>query len=293
MLRLVRPIDELAMNDERVTAGGDEDCVAFVAQDMTDAASLRVASGEAIVLSCKCPGRDTPNEDAAAVVRCGESRGVLIVADGLGGCPGGAQAAQCAIDAMAEALADIDDEEALLRDRILDGFDAANRAVIALGIGAGTTLIAVELDGDTVRTYHVGDSGAIVVGQRGRIHYETLPHAPVAYAVESGMLDPNDAMHHEDRHVVSNVVGSADMRIDIGPPIQLNPRDTLLIATDGLFDNLVRDEIVEGVRAGALDEAVTALGNRSQRRMHNDSASTPSKPDDMTVIAFRLDASRD
>lgn len=293
MLRLVRPIDDRLMIDDSITEPSRDPRAAFVDQDMIHAETLAVAGGAAAVLSRRCPGHDTANEDAAAVIGFGQTQGVLVVADGLGGCPGGAQAAERAIAAIIASLANGDAADASLRGRILDGFDAANRAVLELGIGAASTLIAVEIDGDTVRSYHVGDSCALLVGQRGRVHFETLPHAPVAYAVESGMLDPKDAMHHEDRHVVSNVVGMAEMRIDIGPPIRMNPRDTLLVATDGLFDNLVRDEIIEAVRAGALEEAVDALGDRSQKRMQSESTDKPCKPDDLTIVAFRLEPNRD
>ena len=72
-------------------------------------------------------------------------------------------------------------------------------------------------------------------------------------------MKEEDAIHHEARHVISNVIGSDQMRIEIGPPIEMAPRDTLLIASDGLFDNLLPEEIVEAVRSGPLEEAVGDL----------------------------------
>jgi serine/threonine protein phosphatase PrpC len=78
------------------------------------------------------------------------------------------------------------------------------------------------------------------------------------------------------------------MRIEMGPPVELAPRDTLLLASDGLFDNLFADEIVEAIRSGPLDNSIGSLVEAAQGRMATSGGTTPSKPDDLTVIAFRL-----
>jgi len=94
-------------------------------------------------------------------------------------------------------------------------------------------------------------------------------------------------MHHEERHVVSNVLGTADMRIEVGSPIKLAARDTLLIATDGLFDNLHMEEIIERARKGPLPQLVRGLAEICRQRMVHPLEDHPSKPDDLTFIAFR------
>ena len=132
-----------------------------------------------------------------------------------------------------------------LRAAILNGIEAANQAVRDLGTGAATTLALVEIQDRTIRTYHVGDSEILVTGQRGKVKLQTIPHSPIGYAVEAGLMEEEEAIHHEARHVISNVIGSDQMRIEMGPPTELAPRDTLLLASDGLFDNLFPDEIVE------------------------------------------------
>ncbi len=37
------------------------------------------------------------------------------------------------------------------------------------------------------------------------------------------MLDEDEAMNHEDRHVVSNMIGAEDMHIELGPVVKLAP----------------------------------------------------------------------
>ena len=157
----------------------------------------------------------------------------------------------------------------------------------ALGVGAGTTLAVAEIQGKWIRTYHVGDSGVVVIGQRGKLKLRTVDHSPTGYAQEAGMMDEHEAIHHEDRHILSNAVGASDMRIDVGPSVQMAPRDTVLLASDGLFDNLVFDRIVDRIRVGRLSGEVAKLSRETLRLMTSQSESHPSKPDDLTIVAFR------
>jgi serine/threonine protein phosphatase PrpC len=244
------------------------------------------ASGEAFVFSARTPAEERANEDAAALIPLDAGRCVLAVADGVGGARSGAQAAGSALRHLADALLAARGE-ADLRGAILDGIERASRAVRELGVGAATTLAVVEIEDARLRPYHVGDSEILLVGQRGRLKLATLSHAPVAYAVEAGLLEARDALHHEDRHLISNAVGAADMRIEVGPSTSFSSRDTLLLGSDGLFDNLHRDEIVTLVRKGPLPEAGRALAARAGERMHAGGSGEPCKPDDLTFLLFR------
>ena len=116
---------------------------------------------------------------------------------------------------------------------------------------------------------------------------QTVSHSPVGFAIEYGLLDESEAMHHEERHLVSNVVGSDDMRIELGPPLKLARYDTVLLASDGLLDNLYTDEIVELIRKGPLPKSLASLVKVAQQRMENPIEGVPCKPDDMTVVALR------
>jgi protein phosphatase len=70
--------------------------------------------------------------------------------------------------------------------------------------------------------------------------------------------------------------------------LQLAPRDTVLLASDGLFDNLYIDEIVDTIRSGPLAVAADRLVDRVHARMHGaGTADQPCKPDDLTVVLFR------
>jgi len=262
--------------------------VLYVGQLMEEVALHPIGRGTAAAFSMGCPGREGTNEDAAALIPLDEGSAVLAVADGLGSTPLADHAASLAVRSLVEALQPAERERSVLRTAILNGIERASHAVARLGTGAATTLTVAEIQEDVVRPYHVGDSLLLVVGQRGRIKFQSVSHSPVGFAFESGLLDEREALHHEDRHLVSNVLGARDMRIEIGPVLRLAARDTVLLASDGLSDNLSQGEIAERARKAPLDEAARRLAVDARRRMTAPMVGDPSKPDDLTLILFRL-----
>ena len=243
--------------------------------------------GEAAVFSTRAPDKDTPNEDAVALLGFDAESGVALVCDGAGGSPAGEQAASLIVREMITAVDEARQGAAPLRSGILNGLEAANREILALGLGAASTCSAVEIQGGLVRGYQVGDSTILVAGQRGRVKYHSIAHSPVGFALESGLMDEQEAIHHEDRHVVSNLVGSHEMRIEMGPSLRLASHDTLIVASDGVFDNLLLDEVLALIRKGPLAQAAQRLVERGLQRMQAGESGQPSKPDDLSFILFR------
>ena len=243
--------------------------------------------GSLVLYTSRAPDKETENEDTVAAIPYGPDAAVLVVADGAGGLPGGRKASQTAVRSLEASLNVAMSETMLLRTAILNGIEAANEAVMALGNGSATTLTVVTIEGKIARSYQVGDSEAMVVGQRGRIRAQTMAHSPTGFAVEAGMLDQRAALHHEERHLVSNFIGTPDMRIDMGAGVRLNPRDTVMLASDGLTDNVHLHEITDLVRKGPLAAAVTSMTGLARRRMTVETMHQPSKPDDLSVLLFR------
>ncbi len=173
-----------------------------------------VGAGEVALVSLPAPGRQTPNEDAVGVFPAADgSWVVLAVADGLGGRPGGADAARMALSCLRDRLASPGLERSEVRGAILDALEEANRKLCDLGTGSATTLALAEVDEATLRPVHIGDSEVLVVGQRGRPKLRTVAHSPVSYAVEAGLLGEAEAMHHEHRHLIGEVEGYEPCRV--------------------------------------------------------------------------------
>jgi protein phosphatase len=265
----------------------------FLGAEERAQADRTLPQGEVCVRSIRSPDKQTENEDSAAIIQLGDDSLVLAVADGVGGSAAGREASNATVRMLSRVLTKLPEETPQLRPAILDAVDQANKAVLGLARGAATTLVVAQLDAKRLQSYHVGDSELLTVGQRGRIKQRVVPHSPTGFAVEAGLLDEDEAVQHDQRHVLFNVIGSSDMRVEVGPAMQLAPRDTVLLASDGLFDNLYIDEIVDTIRSGPLVAAADRLVERVQARMKgSDTAGQPCKPDDLTVVLFRPHRSR-
>ena len=247
----------------------------------------RVGGGLVVVFTARAPGKETDNEDAAAVMPSGPDGCVLAVADGAGGHSGGTRASGLAIRSLKSAVESDADPSSGIREAILDGIEQAGEKIRGLGIGAATTVAVAEIRDRSLRPCHVGDSTILVVGQRGKVKLMTVAHSPTGYAVEAGLLGDKEAVQHEDRHLVSNMVGDEDLRMELGAPMTLAPRDTVVLATDGLFDNLYVEEVADLVRKGKLEDVARDLARACLGRMHSNDEARPSKPDDLTFILYR------
>lgn len=259
----------------------------LVSGDTDGAQAVADVAGHVVAYCRASPTRDGGNQDGCAVVPLGGEEGtLLLVADGAGGQPGAERAAGVVIHAFLGAFATA---KGALRERVLTAMEQADRALADLKIGAGSTLAVTHVRADGMRSFHVGDSGVLLVGQRGRRHFESIAHSPVGYAVEAGVLDENEALTHEDRHIVSNLLGSGAARIEMSARLPVHARDTLLLASDGLFDNLPVDAIIDTIRKGPLERSASELATAARARMHASvrSDSEIGKPDDLTFLLYR------
>lgn len=258
----------------------------LIGEDDFGPVELECADFEIYACTRASPHHPDRNEDAAGVWDLGGGTVVLAVADGMGGMPQGSEAAATAIRILDRQMQRADDEP-VTRGVVLDAFEAANAEICSRMPGAGTTLVACKIESGRVRTFNVGDSGILLVGQRGRVKLETIAHSPVGYGVAAGLIDPETALDHEDRHFVSNHLGSPDMHIEIGSRRSLAERDTLLMASDGLLDNLAPAELVDVIRCGPLSAGARTLADRCRDRMALEFEDAGGKPDDLTFLLAR------
>ena len=256
-------------------------------ESVPDELNVEVGGGQVVAFTGRAPDKDTENQDAVAIIPYGPDAAVLVVADGAGGLPAGRRASQAAVATLDQSLQLAASQTMLLRTAILNGIEAANAAVLELANGSATTMTVVTIEGRIARTYQIGDSEALITGQRGVIRAQTMAHSPTGFAVEAGFLGEREALHHEERHLVSNFIGTADMRIDIGATVELRPRDTVLVASDGLTDNIHLHEIIDLMRSGPLQQALESIIKLATHRMTAEPSQQPSKPDDLSIILFR------
>ena len=242
---------------------------------------VALSYGQAVVFTRPHAGRRHGNEDALGIFQLEPDRVWLAVADGVGGLPRGREAATQVVEMLGEPRSQ--DNDAVIEARI----QSANQALLEQLPGSATTISIVEISQDSLTSYHAGDSAALVVGQRTRIKLKTQCHSPVGIAEANDILDEKQALFHPRRHLLNNMVGDPALWLEKTGPLELAPRDTVLVASDGLWDNLFVSEVIEAIRVGSLLQAAQLLADTVMTRMSTPVAGVPSKPDDVSFILYR------
>ena len=256
-------------------------------KELVQAKSYICGPGSISIFSRSSPNNNSANEDSVGVIPIDDNTAILMVADGVGGSVHGKEASRLVLTEIRKAVARVRRKGDSLREGILSGIEKANKHMQERLAGSASTLAVAEIQEHSLSTYHVGDSEIITTDSAGNIQYQSISHSPVGYAVEAGILDEEQAIMHDERHLVSNVVGDTDMHIDVSTNIEMSPDETLLIATDGLFDNLQKSEVVEIIREGELNECGQSLVEHATERMFEQKTDQPSKFDDLSFILFR------
>ena len=202
----------------------------------------------------------------------GESLGLFLVADGVGGQLAGELASQWAMSAVRDALRDLfsppdefqtaplDDQRTplfkamkrntaeraerseSLRERVLSAVQTGNLSVFGLtrqrpeeAGNAGTTLTMALVHGYAAVVANVGDSRTYLL-RNSHIRQITNDHSLIAGLIESGNVKPEEAFTHPARNVIVRSLGrDPDVEIDVFEE-QLRSGDTLLLCSDGLWE---------------------------------------------------------
>ncbi|SVC93326.1 uncharacterized protein METZ01_LOCUS346180, partial [marine metagenome] len=252
--------------------------VLFAGRDLDEPIAFSIRDGEIALFTHASPTLSHDNEDAVGVFDWKGETVVLVVADGLGGLPRGGDASH----RMVESLSQPKIKESV--DPVVACLESVNKSLVSGNSGSGTTVSVVTIERRAIRSYHVGDSATMVIGRRGRIKFQTTPHSPVGIAEASGEFDEETAMIHPNRHVINNIIGMPDMWIDIGKPVQLADLDTVILASDGLWDNLYRGEVAGLVGNRSLMECANGIFRMAIDRMKRKPGSDFGKPDDLSFI---------
>ncbi|GGK80449.1 MerR family transcriptional regulator [Mangrovihabitans endophyticus] len=174
---------------------------------------------------------------------------LLAVADGVGGVPGGAEAAASAVVAL-RGLTDAG------LAGLAEAVRAADRAVAELGM---TTLTALVRSGNRFGLVHVGDSRAYLL-RNGDLFRLTQDHSYVQTLVDAGRVGAGEALTHPDRPKLVRALGAGPGRNE--PDLSLRAAlagDRYLLCSDGLWAEVPAAEVASALPDGEPDEVVDRL----------------------------------
>jgi serine/threonine protein phosphatase PrpC len=243
------------------------------------------------------------NEDSFAIL---ESRGLFLVADGMGGRAAGEVASRMAIDTVRDFFADPDStwpvavgvgpptmrgSEARYVDQglplLVAGIQLANGRIFAAARrdrekrGMGTTFAAALARDGFVAIAHVGDSRVYRMRDH-RLELLTRDHSLLNECIRLGHILPEQASTFPLQHVITRALGT-DEAVEVETRIDtVESGDVMLLCSDGLSGPVAPHEI-----ASILEDDVDT-GESTTRLIQR--ANENGGPDNVTCIVVRFRA---
>lgn len=240
------------------------------------------------------------NEDSMVTL---PGPGIAVVADGMGGHPGGDVASLIAAQTAAETLrrtlgngtADLQDATPAARERAMGlSVLSAHEAVVRGGFGRpeltgmGTTVTALALtsDGSAYTLGNVGDS-RIYRYRAGALHQLTRDDTELEDAIDAGAIARHEARGRPEGHRLTQCLGldpAPRPRVASG---SVAARDVFLLCSDGLVACLTDDAI-----AAVLGHTLDGTGGGAERALRTLIAESnrAGGVDNITAIVVEIEA---
>ena len=220
-------------------------------------------------------GRIAAPGDAAA----DEVAGLLFaVADGLGAYGGGNVASELAVTTLLHHAASKAGAELPPTQLLRTGFEKANMTIFDAALeGQGsrrmqTTMLALALGPGELHMGHVGDCRAYRLRGDG-IEVLSTDHTQAMEMLRMRLITPEQASDHPARHALTRSLGAELIaRVDLRKE-HLQPGDSFLLCSDGLWGKLALAEIRDALETEDLDVALTRLIDLAVERGGEDNAS--------------------
>jgi len=216
------------------------------------------------------------NEDYFGYYRIGDID-LLMIADGMGGHRGGKVASKIAVDTVREyfeahakdnmPVESLIDESLSTANRMIRDYASANLELY----GMGATAILLVVKGDTAYFRHLGDCRLYLI-RDGKIKRLTKDHTLVQKMLDDGIITYAESLMHPERNIVNKALGGR-FYLEYDEPVgtlKLINQDRLLMCSDGLFDSMSDEEILEIAKEGDVQRCVSSLIDEANRRGGND-----------------------
>ena len=213
---------------------------------------------------------------------------LAVLADGMGGRSGGRKAsdqvmltARQLFERYAPAT---DDAQALLTRLVQDAHLVIRLTAITAEQEPHSTIAAFLINprGDC-HWVHAGDS-RIYHFRSGRLVQRTSDHSYVQRLVDQGELSEAQALHHPHSNVLVGCLGSeADPPLSLQTLDNVQPGDTFLACSDGLWHYFTTDELASVLQALTPREATEFLIEKARVRAQGSG-------DNLSLVIVKIEA---
>jgi len=242
-----------------------------VIKDIVDISPYRIA-----YYIAKNQTPESENEDSLFIYHSSDHL-IFGISDGAGGHPKGKEASFIATNKVVELTKKSKDPN------FIHYYEQINEAVRDLKAGAHCTFSMCSIKNSSFHSYSVGDSEVIFWNSIGKKLYSNIPQSEVGYLIQGGSINQEESLDDPNRHFVSNLIGDESIRIESTSKTEIKKGNTLIVGSDGLFDNISHDELTQILTQGPFDKSFETLVEICNKR----DPELWRKDDDISFIILR------
>ena len=226
------------------------------------------------------------NEDACFVLLHDK---IYLLADGVGGGNSGEIASRTAVSEIANYAVQHPISRMLDKFEIVsylkNAIDLANKKIYDMAVsypenaGMATTAVAIYIRKGKAYIANIGDS-SVYLYRKGTLLQLTEDHTYVNTLVKAGILSKEEADQDERKNVIIKALGAEP---EVDPDffqVELKADDVLLACSDGLYDEVTNEEIMEIIEAN--DNMSELAGELIDRANLNGGR------DNITIISLKI-----
>ena len=177
----------------------------------------------------------------------GNLKNLLLVADGMGGHQAGDYASRYVVEHLVSYFRD--NGHGPVVSEFSKGIQMVNEQLYGISMGdpayrgMGTTLVAASVEDDTLYVANIGDSRLYLYREHSMVQI-TRDHSFVEEMVALGQMNRNSQDYREKKNIITRAVGTAShVSADfLEEPLQ--PKDLILMCSDGLSNMVSETEMV-------------------------------------------------
>ncbi|MDB5855166.1 MAG: Serine/threonine protein phosphatase [Herminiimonas sp.] len=224
-------------------------------------------------------GARTEQQDRVALFGAPKAPGFMmaVLADGMGGLTGGAQAAEQVIGTARqnfELFSPGEDIGVMLHNIATEAHTVINLSAITAEIQPHSTIVLLVLTADGSAYWaHAGDS-RLYHFDGPNVASRTVDHSYVEKLIASGKLQPEEAKDHRLASLLTNVLGSTTEKLFVthGECHGLKPGDAFLLCSDGLWHHFEDSELGVAIAGQGPRAASEMLIRKARERTEGTNA---------------------